>query len=58
MELVNFILRKGATPASFSFARLHLINKLVGNIPTLDDLRPIMISSPITKLIEAIALGA
>jgi len=44
VKLANFIFRKGVMPAPFSFARLHLINKLVGNVPTLDDLRPPMIS--------------
>jgi len=54
--LVNTILRKKVVPAPFKFARLHLINKLGGGVPGLEDLRPIMISSPIVKLIEAIAL--
>ena len=56
VELVNSIFREGVIPTPFRFSRLHLINKLVGSIPTLDDLRPIMISSPIVKVIEAIAL--
>ena len=57
VELVNSIFKEGVIPTPFRFARLHLINKLAGSIPSLDDLRPIMISSPIVKLIEAIALA-
>jgi hypothetical protein len=55
-DLINlfFELKQISTP--FKFARLHLLNKLKTGIPSLDDLRPIMMSSPIIKIIEAIAL--
>lgn len=53
---VNTIFSRRAIPTPFKFARLHLLNKLRGGVPGLDDLRPIMISSPIMKLIESIAL--
>jgi len=57
VEFVNVVFRRKMIPAPFRFARLHLINKLKdGMIPGLDDLRPIMISSPLVKLIEALAL--
>ena len=56
-ELVNLFFKTGRIYTPFKFARLHLLNKLKTGIPSLDDLRPIMISSPIIKIIEAIALG-
>jgi hypothetical protein len=56
VELVNLFFRSKRINAPFKFARLHLLNKLKTGIPSLDDLRPIMISSPIIKIIEAIAL--
>jgi len=55
-DFVNAIFCRKVIPAPFKFARLHLINKLGSGVPGLDDLRPIMISSPIMKLIEAVAL--
>jgi exonuclease III len=55
-ELVNLFFESKRIYAPFKFARLHLLNKLRTGIPSLDDLRPIMISSPIIKVIEAIAL--
>ena len=54
--LINSILSKGAIPAPFCQSRLHLLNKLKTGIPSLGDRRPIMISSPIVKLIESLAL--
>ena len=54
--LVNIILSKGVVPAPFCQSRLHLLNKLGTGVPGLGDLRPIMISSPVVKLIESIAL--
>jgi len=56
VDLVNLIFKSGRIPESFSCARLHLLNKLKSGTPSVEDLRPIMISSPIIKLIEAIAL--
>lgn len=53
---VNLVFGKSAIPAPYSCARLHLLNKLKTGTPGLEDLRPIMITSPIVKLIEAIAL--
>jgi len=55
-EFVNLVFRRRLVPSPFRFSRLHLINKLKVGVPELDDLRPIMISSPLIKLIEAIAL--
>ncbi len=55
-ELVNLVFGTKRIPTPFVFARLHLLNKLKGEIPGLEDLRPIMISSPIIKLIEALIL--
>ena len=54
--LVDRIFEARSIPTPFKFARLHLLNKLKEGVPGLDDLRPIMISSPLIKLIEAIAL--
>lgn len=56
VRLANDIFRRGRIPSPFKFARLHLINKLKAGLPTTEDLRPIMISSPIIKLLESIAL--
>jgi hypothetical protein len=56
-ELINLFFKTGRIYTPFKFARLHLLNKLKTGIPSLDDLRPIMISSPIIKIIEAIVLG-
>jgi len=56
-ELINLFFKTGRIYAPFKFARLHLLNKLKTGVPSLDDLRPIMISSPIIKIIEAIVLG-
>jgi len=55
-DLVNLIFRMKKIPTPFVFARMHLLNKLKGETPGLDDLRAIMISSPIIKLIEALVL--
>ena len=57
VALINLIFKERVIPKPFSLSRLHLLNKLKdGSTPTLDDLRPIMISSPVIKIIEAIAL--
>jgi hypothetical protein len=56
-ELINLFFESKRICTPFKFARLHLLNKLKTEIPSLEDLRPIMISSPIIKIIEAIALG-
>jgi len=56
-ELVNIVLERKYVPSPFRLARLHLINKLREGTPGTEDLRPIMISSPVIKLIEAIALS-
>lgn len=57
VALINAIFLKKDIPKPFCLSRLHLLNKLKdGSTPTIDDLRPIMISSPIVKIIEAIAL--
>ena len=55
-ELVNLVFGAKKIPTPFVFARLHLLNKLKGETPGLEDIRPIMISSPIIKLIEALIL--
>lgn len=55
-QFVNIVFQQRVIPARFTCARLHLLNKLKAGVPTLDDLRPIMITSPMIKLIEAIAL--
>ena len=55
-QFVNTVFRERNIPAPFNCARLHLLNKLKSGIPGLDDLRPIMITSPLVKLIESIAL--
>jgi len=55
-DLVNLIFKSKKIPTPFAFARLHLLNKLKGVTPGLDDLRPIMISSPVIKIIEALIL--
>jgi hypothetical protein len=56
-DLVNRFFDRGFIPAPFCYARLHLLNKMKDStLPGLDDLRPIMITSPIVKIIEAIAL--
>lgn len=58
MRLINHIFAQKVIPTPICHARLHLINKLKdGSVPSLNDLRPIMISSPIIKVIEAIALA-
>jgi hypothetical protein len=57
VELINGFFHRESIPSPFCFSRLHLINKLKdGTVPTLNDLRPIMISSPIVKVVESIAL--
>jgi hypothetical protein len=57
LELVNKIFTEyKIVPSPFRSVRLHLLNKLKEGLPTMDDLRPIMISSPIMKAIEAMAL--
>ena len=56
-DLINSILARGSIPTPFCLSRLHLLNKLKSGLPGLGDLRPIMISSPIMKLIESIALN-
>ena len=56
VRFVNTIFKGTSIPIPFSCARLHLLNKLKSGTPGLDDLRPIMITSPIVKLIESIAL--
>lgn len=55
-ERINKIFEDGKIPTPFKFSRLHLLNKLKTGLPILDDLRPIMISSPTIKLVEGIAL--
>jgi len=55
-EVINHIFKLGTIPLRFSCARLHFINKLKAGIPTIDDVLPIMISSPIVKMIEAVVL--
>jgi Reverse transcriptase (RNA-dependent DNA polymerase) len=55
-RFINECFQAGHIPAPFRTARLHLINKVPFCTPTLDDLRPIMISSPLIKVMEAIAL--
>ncbi len=57
VEFINIMFRRRSfIPTPFSCARLHLLNKLKSGTPGLEDLRPIMITSPIVKVIEAIAL--
>ena len=56
LQFVNMVFRDKKVPEPFNCARLHLINKLKIGIPGLDDLRPIMITSPLVKLVESIAL--
>jgi len=56
VSFVNLLFRKTEIPTPYNCARLHLLNKLKSGTPGLEDLRPIMISSPIIKLIESIAL--
>ena len=55
-EFVNKVFEQRRIPEPFNCARLHLLNKLKGGVPSLDDLRPIMFTSPLIKIIEAIAL--
>jgi len=55
-QFVNECLSKGSIPRPHNISRLHLLNKLKGGMPSLDDLRPIMISSPVVKVIEGLAL--
>jgi len=58
LTLINEIFQKGYIPAPFCYSRLHLLNKLKdGSVPGINDLRPIMISSPIIKVIESVALA-
>jgi hypothetical protein len=56
VAFLNCMFKRDSIPTPFSCARLHLLNNLKMGTPGLEDLRPIMISSPIVKLIEAIAL--
>ena len=57
LELINKIFTEyKIIPSPFRNARLHLLNKLKCGLPTTEDLRPIMISSPIVKVVEAVAL--
>ena len=56
VDFVNSLFKKSEIPIPYNCARLHLLNKLKSGVPSLEDLRPIMISSPIIKLIESIAL--
>jgi len=56
VSFVNLLFRKTEIPTPYNCARLHLLNKLKSGTPGLEDLRPIMISSSIIKLIESIAL--
>jgi hypothetical protein len=55
-QFVNAIFKDRMIPPPFSYARLHLLNKLKSGVPSLEDLRPIMITSPLIKLIESVAL--
>lgn len=55
-DLVIGILREGVISTPFKFARLYPLNKLKNGLPGLDDLRSIMVSSPIVKIIEFLAL--
>jgi hypothetical protein len=55
-QFIDTVFEIRMIPAPFNCARLHLLNKLKAGVPTLEDLRPIMITSPLIKLIEAIAL--
>ena len=55
-KFVNAVFTLREIPQPFNCARLHLLNKLKSGIPGLDDLRRIMITLPLVKLIESIAL--
>jgi len=55
-KFVNAVFKMKKIPEPFQCARLHLINKLRFGTPSIEDIRPIMISSPLMKLIESIAL--
>ena len=55
-KFVNSVFALREIPQPFNCARLHLLNKLKSGIPGLNDFRPIMITSPLVKLIESIAL--
>lgn len=56
IAFVNLIFLAKSIPLPFCCARLHLISKLGLGVPSVDDIRPIMVTSPLLKLIEAIAL--
>jgi putative lipoic acid-binding regulatory protein len=54
--LVNYCFRGRFFPEEAAISRLHVINKDSGSQPCLSNLRPIMICSPLRKLMEAIIL--
>ena len=56
LQFTNLVFKNQHIPSAFSCARLRLLNKLKVGTPTIDDLRPIIIISPMIKLIESIAL--
>ena len=56
-KLINVMFTRKRISSPSKFSRLTLLNKLKGETPSLDDLRPIMVTSPIVKIIEAIALN-
>ena len=55
-DLVIQTLKSKSRATPFRNSGLHLLNKLTNTVPSLDDLHPIMVSSPVVKLIEAIVL--
>ncbi len=55
-QFVNAVFQMKKIPEPFCTARLHLVNKLKSGVPGIEDLRPIMVSSPLIKVIESIAL--
>ena len=57
VDVINAIFSRKVIPSPFCFSRLHLLKKTKDDtVPGMNDLRPIMISSPIIKVIEAIVL--
>jgi hypothetical protein len=57
IAFIDLIFCTRSIPLPFCCARLHLINKLGAGVPSIDEIRPIMVTSPLLKLIEAVALA-
>jgi len=55
-ELINYSFSQKHLPAIISESRLLTLNKSLNEIATLENLRPILITSPLKKILEAIIL--